>query len=87
MTNTDFRYYGLRMKRKRLNSVEDVLAALGGTGAIIVMTGRSPQAISGWRSEGRIPPKYFYLMTEALELLEMEADPELWGMVATGVAA
>jgi hypothetical protein len=60
-----------------ITTINGVIAALGGAPRIIKLTGRSPQAISNWRSQGRIASDLYVLMTGALGAVT--ADPALWG--------
>lgn len=66
-------------RRPLLTTVDEVIEALGGNIAVIVLTGRTPQAISNWRHEGRIAPYLFHLMSSRLAVLGLSADPRLWG--------
>lgn len=61
-----------------LTTVRQVIKALGGTVAVIAMTGRSPQAVSNWVGEGFIASYLFYLMNDELERRGHRADPRLW---------
>lgn len=66
-----------------LNTVDDVVDALGGTFAVARMTGRSPQAVSNARSKGELPAEWHFVMSEALKGLGLVASPALWRQVAS----
>ncbi len=67
---------------ERLESVDQVIDRLGGTGRVAVLVGRSPQAVSNWRAQKRISPCLYLMMVSALADRRCGADPALWGMVA-----
>ena len=41
-------------------TVDDLVEALGGTGATAVLLGLSAPAVSNWRAAGAVPPKHHY---------------------------
>ena len=63
-----------------LDSVDAVIAALGGRMAVAELTGRSPQQVTNWRASGSISPTTFLVMTRALAALGQRAAPRLWRM-------
>jgi hypothetical protein len=65
---------------KMLNTVDGVIDALGGTGAVAKLTKRRDSAVSNWRTVGTIPPKTFLQITTALELIGHTVSPKVFGM-------
>jgi hypothetical protein len=63
-----------------LSQTEHVIDALGGTGKVADLTGRSPQAVSNWRARPTFPPETFLILTEALKAKGMSAPRALWRM-------
>lgn len=62
-----------------LNSVDDVIEALGGTAAAAALLGVGSPAVSNWRLRGKVPQEYFLLVGGALKGLGKEADPAVFG--------
>lgn len=62
-----------------LNSVDDVLEALGGTAAVALLAGVGASAVSNWRVRGKIPQENFLLVRDALAGLGKEAAPSVFG--------
>lgn len=66
----------------RLETVEDVIEALGGTDAVRDLADvDSAQAVHNWRARGGFPARLFHAMTLALGQRDLEADPALWGQL------
>ena len=63
-----------------LGTASAVIDAVGGTLAASRLTGSSMPSVSGWRASGRLPPKTFLLLTEALAALGKSAPSTLWGI-------
>jgi len=66
-----------------LNSVEDVVAHLGGPTEVAKLTGRVKGAVHNWRALERFSAKVYVVMTEALRRRGAIAPPELWGQEGT----
>jgi hypothetical protein len=66
------------MSDASLDTVQDVIDALGGPTKASRIVGCSPQSIVNSRNQGYFPPSYYRAMTEALETLSLKADPQLW---------
>lgn len=64
----------------RLESVEQVVEALGGPPAVAELTGRGVTAVYNWQSRGSFPPGTFVNMTAALKKKDHEAPMSLWRM-------
>jgi DNA-binding transcriptional regulator YdaS (Cro superfamily) len=63
-----------------LNSVDDVVDALGGTASVASLLGVGPSAVSNWRARGKIPEDNFLLVRDALKANGRgEADPSVFG--------
>ena len=63
-----------------LTTTDEVMDALGGTGAVAVLTGRTSPAASNWRGFDTFPANTYVVMTEALRALGKTAPDSLWGM-------
>ncbi len=63
-----------------LSSIDEVIVALGGPAATARLVARSPQAVTNWRAEGRMPPKLYLVMHAALAQRGKRAPASLWGM-------
>lgn len=64
----------------QLETVDDVIEALGGPMAVARLTGRSPQSVTNWRAAGNFSPLTFLVMTTALDAIGRRAAPRLWRM-------
>ena len=65
---------------RNLNTADEVIDALGGTGKVAVLTGRPIAAVSNWRKRG-LPAETFVVLTGALLAIGCRAPVELWSMV------
>ena len=63
-----------------LNTAGAVIDALGGTGATARLVGKTPQHVSNWRADNRLPSYTFLVLTTALNERSLAAPPSLWGM-------
>lgn len=61
-----------------LNSVDDVIEALGGTGATASLAGVGASAVSMWSKRGEFPAEYFVLFRDALAALGKQVDPSVF---------
>jgi len=62
-----------------LNSVDDVIKALGGPAAVASLAGVGTSAVSNWSARRRIAPDKFVIVRDALAALGKEADPSVFG--------
>ena len=62
-----------------LMNVDDVIDALGGTGAVAKLTGVGAPAVSNWRASQKIPATKFLVVARALSEMRTSADPALFG--------
>ena len=66
---------------KQLKTVEEVISALGGPGAVRELTGRySASVVPMWKSRQSFPPNTFLLMKAALRAKGVDAPAALWNM-------
>lgn len=66
----------------RLQTVGEVIDALGGTDAVKALTGAKwEQSVSGWRTNNRFPAKTHKLLTTLLEAAGFTAPDSLWGQI------
>jgi len=63
-----------------LNSVTQVIDALGGVHAAAELSGVGPTAVWNWRSRGRIPAELMLVVSSALSRLDLRADPSVFGV-------
>lgn len=64
-----------------LKDANEIIDALGGTGATARLTGRRyDQAVSNWRSSGRLPADTYLVISNELKKLGLHASPSLWGI-------
>jgi hypothetical protein len=61
-----------------LNSVDDVIEALGGTSATASLAGVGTSAVSMWSKRREFPAEYFVLFRDALAALGKEVDPSVF---------
>jgi hypothetical protein len=66
-----------------LNSVDDVIDALGGPAATAAVAGIGASGVSNWRTRGKISPAKFILIKEALAAKQLEVDPSVFGFKTT----
>ncbi len=62
-----------------LDSVDDTIEALGGTGAAAVLAGVGSSAVSNWRAKGEIPAENFLLFKVALAAQGKDVTPRVFG--------
>lgn len=66
---------------KRLQTVEEVIAELGGPQAVAEMTEKkSASAVPMWKNRKRFPAKTFTILQAALHERGLSAPNDLWGM-------
>jgi hypothetical protein len=65
-----------------LESVREVIDALGGLAAVAKLTGVDPGTASAWQTRlGYFPPKTFLVVRKALAKRGLSAPASLWKMV------
>lgn len=74
------------MSDATLDSVDAVIAALGGSAAVRRLTGQSPQALHNWRKAGRFSATTHAVMKNALGDIGRDADDKLWRQFLNGHA-
>jgi hypothetical protein len=62
-----------------LNSVDEVIDALGGPTKVAALVAVGPSAVVNWRTRKEIPPDCFVLITDALAGLGKEAARSVFG--------
>jgi hypothetical protein len=62
-----------------LSSVDDVIEALGGTGAVAALAGVGEPAVSNWRARGKISQGNFFVIKDALAEKRMQVSPAVFG--------
>jgi hypothetical protein len=70
---------------KKLTTTKDVIAELGGTAGIALLTGADAKAISVWRTRA-FPWKTYPIIIAALEKRGKTAPATLWGIKAKRVS-
>lgn len=63
-----------------LTTTREIIDVLGGTKAVVEMTGVGNTSVSNWRVSGKFPAKFHLLMTSALDRKHYEAPASLWGV-------
>lgn len=71
------------MSTEILETVDAVMAALGGNQHVAGLTASKPSAVSMWKKAGSFPSNQFVVMTEALRAIGKSAPLSLWGMNAS----
>jgi hypothetical protein len=61
-----------------LDTVDDIVAAIGGNKATAKLCGVGLSAISMWRQRGMIPPDHWHVMTEELRRKRKKVDPAVF---------
>jgi hypothetical protein len=61
-----------------LNSPRAVIAALGGTEAVTLITRKSSQVVVNWKRFRTLPASTYLELTEALRARRKSAPPSLW---------
>lgn len=62
-----------------LNSIDDVIEALGGATAVASLVGVGVSAVSNWSKRGRISQDNFMIIRDALAAKGKEAAPSVFG--------
>lgn len=64
-----------------VETVEQVVTALGGPAKAATAANVGPSAVSNWMARGRIPSSRFFVVTEALKRKGKKASPSVFGFV------
>jgi hypothetical protein len=64
----------------QLETVDQVIDALGGTCAVARRTARDPRAVSNWRMRGKLPADTYPILVHDLAAKGRKAPPALWGV-------
>lgn len=75
------------MSLETLDTVDQVMAALGGNQAVASLTASKPSTLSMWRKAKSFPSNTHYVMTKALGRIGKTAPATLWGMKTEPVLA
>ena len=51
-----------------IETIDEIVEALGGTVATGKICGLGAPAVSGWKTRQRIPPEHYFALCEALEV-------------------
>lgn len=62
-----------------LETVDEVIDAVGGTAEAAKLAGIKPPGVSNWRSRGRIPPDKSMIIAETLKAFGKTASPTVFG--------
>ncbi len=62
-----------------LKTVDDIIEALGGTGAVADLVELGPSAVSMWRTKGQIPAPLYLVIRDALASRRKRAPLSLFG--------
>jgi hypothetical protein len=65
---------------KLLQTVDDVIGALGGVAAVKTLTECSTSTIWNWKNSGRFPSDTYVVMNAALAMRGKSAPVSLWRM-------
>lgn len=68
------------MSSRSIKTVNGVIDALGGTGAVAEMMSKKSQHVSNWRAVGRIASSTFLEFQDELDARNLKAPPMLWGI-------
>lgn len=68
------------MSYETLETTSQVMDALGGNGAVEVLTSSKPSAVSNWRGFSTFPSNTYVAMIGALHAIGKTAPASLWGM-------
>jgi hypothetical protein len=73
----------MHSQTRELETFDDVVAVLGGIGAVgRICEGQNSAAVCNWkRRRSRFPTKYYIVMKDELDARGASAPPRLWGFV------
>lgn len=63
-----------------VETVEDVIAALGGSAAVRRLTGATSQQLWNWKARRRIPARLYKRMGQALKAAGVAAKDDIWAI-------
>jgi DNA-binding transcriptional regulator YdaS (Cro superfamily) len=66
-----------------INTVADLIEALGGTTATAKLCGVKPPAVSNWKKIGQLPARFFLPVMELCQSRGIEVNRELFGPAIT----
>ena len=73
---------------RELQTVAEVVEALGGNRAVAELTGKeSDSAVANWKKRGSFPAKTYLILKPELEARNITAPDSLWGMAQAEEAA
>lgn len=67
------------MDGKHVETVEELIAALGGTGAAAQALDATSNKIVNWRAAGRLPSRLYFVHRRILNERGINAAPGMWG--------
>ena len=70
----------LRSMIETLNSVPEVIQALGGVYKAAGILNENPNTVGNWQTRARIPPEHFISVSKALEAAGKSVSPNVFGM-------
>lgn len=70
------------MDLQNLETLDEVITALGGTDGLFDLMGAKPSTISMWKKAGNFPSNSYVLMSAALGARGKAAPDSLWKMKA-----
>ncbi len=62
-----------------LETVDEIIEAVGGTTAAAALVGVTSPAVSHWKTRNGIPTEHFFVFSEALERLGHRPSPAVFG--------
>lgn len=68
------------MDLQTLDTLDEVITALGGTDGLFDLLGAKPSTISMWKKAGNFPSNSYVVMTDALRQKGKTAPDLLWKM-------
>lgn len=71
----------------QIQTIDEVIAVLGGIAAVARLTNRSQPNVHNWRYAGRFSARVYKVMIDALEQRGLTASPALWGVEENETAA
>jgi hypothetical protein len=74
------------MPYEKLETLEDVMTALGGRQAVADLLDAKSSTISMWKYAGKFPANTYVIMTDALHAIDKTAPATLWAMKKTEAA-